>query len=77
MASVGQMSVKIKRPPVIGLLSTGNELVDADTVELPAGKIRDSNKVILRELLANCGIYVKVIDLGKVGDTEQEIDDMF
>ena len=54
LATVGQISqIKVfsKQKQVrIGILSTGNELVSASTVDLPPGKIRDSNKCMLKAL---------------------------
>ena len=44
---MGVKELKIIRPVKIGLLSTGDELVNADFDELPKGKIRDSNKILL------------------------------
>ena len=38
---------KTKHSIKIGVLSSGNELVAATTEDLPAGKIRDSNKCML------------------------------
>ena len=52
LASVGAVTdIPIVRPPTVGLLSTGDELVAASTEQLPPGKIRDSNKVMLTSLL--------------------------
>jgi molybdopterin biosynthesis enzyme len=54
----------------IGILSTGNELVDAGIERLPVGKIRDSNKSmfksILKEITTKLGLTdnVNIIDLG-------------
>lgn len=48
LATVGVIEkIKIYKKPRIGLVSTGNELVHASTVNLPDGKIRDSNKLML------------------------------
>ena len=35
----------------IGVLSSGNELAPADTVDVPSGQIRDSNKCMLMALV--------------------------
>uniref|UniRef100_A0A914WK81 MoaB/Mog domain-containing protein n=1 Tax=Plectus sambesii TaxID=2011161 RepID=A0A914WK81_9BILA len=64
LASVGRTSVSVIRKPKIGVLSTGNEVVDdAPINELPFGKVRDSNRPELLALFAslgyealNCGI---------------------
>jgi gephyrin len=52
LATVGKVkNIKVYRKPVIGLVSTGNELVDAATEHLEDGKIRDSNKLMLTTVL--------------------------
>ena len=52
LATVGRVKgIKVFRKPVIGLLSTGNELVDASSAELEDGKIRDSNKLMLKSII--------------------------
>lgn len=43
LASLGICRVSVHRPPVMGLLSTGDELVPYETGTLPPGKVRDSN----------------------------------
>lgn len=43
LASLGAAEVEVYRPPVMGLLSSGDELVPYRTALLPPGKIRDSN----------------------------------
>ena len=48
LATVGRIQdIKVYRRARVGLLSTGDELVAASTVDLPQGKIRDSNKRML------------------------------
>jgi len=52
LATVGRIkSINVYRKPVIGLFSTGNELVEASTEDLEDGKIRDSNKLMLKSIL--------------------------
>ena len=55
LASIGYSEIKIYKKPVVGLVSTGNELVDVlasrETSLLKSGKIRDSNKIMLKSLL--------------------------
>jgi molybdopterin molybdotransferase len=54
LASVGRVAdIPIFETLKIGILSTGNELVAANTKDLPAGKIRDSNKVMLQSIMIN------------------------
>ncbi|RHY81616.1 hypothetical protein DYB35_003219 [Aphanomyces astaci] len=48
LATVGIATVSIYRTPVVGVLSTGSELVDAtDAAGIRGGKIRDSNRPML------------------------------
>lgn len=54
LATVGCVTqIKVQAGPrklKFGILSSGNELVPASTVDLPPGKIRDSNKSMLMAL---------------------------
>jgi molybdopterin biosynthesis enzyme len=83
LATIGCVqSIKVFRKMVnIGILSTGNELVDAGIERLPVGKIRDSNKSmfksILKELTSKLGLTdnVNVIDLGICQDNGTAIDE--
>jgi molybdopterin molybdotransferase len=52
--------------PTVAIMSTGDEIVDHSTRELTPGTIRDSNRMLLRAVLADLG--VPVIDLGIIGD---------
>jgi molybdopterin biosynthesis enzyme len=56
------------------LISTGNELVNASTVKLDDGKIRDSNKLMLTSLLKSAGLVSEIIDYGIVKDQGTELD---
>ena len=67
LASLGVTEVTVYRTPVIGLLSTGDELVPADTAELPLGKIRDCNAPSLAYLAKQAG--AKVITGGILPDS--------
>jgi len=49
--------IKVYKKAVIGLLSSGNELVEChEEGELADGKIRDSNKPMMKGLLIESGI---------------------
>jgi len=61
LASVGAGRVKVYRKPVVGVLSTGDELVDPG-VKLSGAMIRDSNRFMLLSAAANSG--AEVMDLG-------------
>lgn len=52
--------------PTVAIMSTGDEIVDPATEYLLPGLIRDSNRVLLRSVLAELG--VPIFDLGIVGD---------
>ncbi|PBK67026.1 hypothetical protein ARMSODRAFT_1020992 [Armillaria solidipes] len=71
LAFVGCKEVKVHRKPIVGILSTGNELVDLQTpVPLSEGSswggIWDTNRPSLQAALQ--GLGYEVIDLGIVSD---------
>ncbi|MGB7860055.1 MAG: gephyrin-like molybdotransferase Glp [Acidimicrobiia bacterium] len=66
LATVGSVSPLVYRRPRVAIMSTGDELVPADTVTLAPGMIRDSNRPMLAAMLAADG--VDVLDLGTVPD---------
>ena len=52
LATVGASRVTVYKQPVVGLLSTGNELQDPEEdPDLKIGHIRDSNKTVLKALI--------------------------
>ena len=65
LASVG-VSPVVSRQPVIALMSTGDEVVEYTTRELGPGKIRDTNRAVLRAVLDN--LNIPYVDLGIIGD---------
>ena len=66
LASLGIASPTVRRRPVVAVMSTGDELEPPETERLEPGKIRDSNRFVLRGLLAEMGAVV--MDYGIVGD---------
>jgi gephyrin len=67
LASVGIAKVKVFGKPVVGVLSTGNELVSHDEERsLGLGEVRDSNRPGLLTTLKAWGY--KTIDLGIASD---------
>ena len=62
IAATGLASVAVRRRPVVGVLATGNELVEAGE-PLSAGKIYESNRVMLGPLLAQAGAVARVFPL--------------
>ncbi|GAC1528634.1 MAG: molybdopterin molybdotransferase MoeA [Acidimicrobiales bacterium] len=67
LASLGVRRVPVHPRARVGVLSTGDELVDGPE-ELQPGQIRDSNRRTLLALLADTN--AEPIDLGLVGDDE-------
>ena len=71
LASIGVDRVAAWRRPRVGVLSTGDELVDG-VGPLEIGQIRDSNRPSLLGLLDEMG--VTGVDLGRVADDEEAIE---
>lgn len=57
LASLGAVPVPVRRRPRVGILSTGNELVEPEA-EPAAGQIRDANRFALRAAVAEAGADV-------------------
>jgi molybdopterin molybdotransferase len=71
LASVGCQRVAAVPAPVVGVVSTGDELVEGGN-PLQPGQIRDSNRRTLLSLLARDGFAP--VDLGLVRDDESAIE---
>jgi molybdenum cofactor synthesis domain-containing protein len=71
LLSVGCEKVPAVPAPVVGVLSTGDELVEGSGALLP-GQIRDSNRRTLISLLRRDGF--EAVDLGIARDDEAEIE---
>jgi len=71
LCSIGSEKVTVVPAPVVGVLSTGDELVEGATALLP-GQIRDSNRYTLMSLLRRDGF--PVVDLGIARDDEADIE---
>jgi molybdopterin molybdotransferase len=69
LASVGVDRVRVHRRPRVGVLSTGDELVEAGP--LGRGQIRDSNRPTLVALLRESGF--DAVDLGIARDDEASV----
>lgn len=72
LATTGRSEVIIVPAPRVGVLSTGDELIEGGG-PLKPGQIRDSNRLTLLALLRRDGY--EVIDLGIARDNEAEISD--
>ncbi len=70
LLSVGVREVRVHPRPVVGVLSTGDELVSPEADPGP-GQIRDSNRVGILGALADHGF--PTVDLGLVGDDEEAL----
>ncbi|HET9441945.1 MAG TPA: gephyrin-like molybdotransferase Glp [Acidimicrobiales bacterium] len=73
LASAGLDRVAVHPRPRVGVLSTGDELVEAPA-ELRPGQIRDSNRRALLALVRQCGC--EAVDLGLARDDEAVIADV-
>jgi molybdopterin molybdotransferase len=58
LAAFGRTQVQVYRRPVVGIISTGDELVPIDTVPAPA-QVRDVNSYTLAGLVAETGAVSK------------------
>jgi len=65
LAAQGVAMPMVYRRPVVGLISTGNEVVEADAI-LESGKIRNSNRTTLETVLEGLGCQPQY--LGLAGD---------
>lgn len=70
LAAMGKSTVSVIKRPTVGILSTGDELVDADTVPRP-GQVRDVNTYMLASLCRQAGCDVN--SYGVLGDDHDTI----
>jgi molybdopterin molybdotransferase len=66
LASVGCAQVQVYRPLRVAVLSTGDELIEPGSGELPEGRIYNSNRYTLAGLLHS--INMEFVDCGFVAD---------
>ena len=77
LTSVGVSTVKIYRRPVVGVLSTGDEIVshgDREPGQLKHGEVRDTNRPTLISAARGCGY--EVVDLGIARDQEGTLEEV-
>ena len=68
LSSVNAREVQVYRRAVVGVLSTGDELVDDGSV-LKMGQIRESNRTMLVRMVQEAG--ATAVDLGIIKDDEE------
>lgn len=78
LAAVGVSEAKVYRRPVVGILSTGDELVEYNSPDaLKLGQVRDTNRITLMSAVKEWGF--DVVDLGiakdKSGSLEETLRD--
>lgn len=67
LASVGVRGVTVYKKPVVGVLSTGDEIVEhSKSGELRLGEVRDTNRATLLTAAKSCGF--QTVDLGIASD---------
>ncbi len=67
LAALGRLNVRVHSQPLVGVISTGDELVSPEQTPGP-GQVRDVNLPMLLALLTQWG--VKIRDFGRVPDDE-------
>lgn len=72
LASQGVTEVRVRRKPVIGYLSSGDEVVPMETKTLNIGEVRDINAATIGSLVAGWGL--EFIYGGIVKDSQEELE---
>ena len=72
LSSINARKVAVYWKPRVGVISTGDELVD-DGSPLEKGQIRESNRKMLLRLVEEAG--AESIDLGIIRDNEEDLED--
>ncbi|MFZ0014331.1 MAG: gephyrin-like molybdotransferase Glp [Acidimicrobiia bacterium] len=66
LATIGVTTPRVARRPRVAVMSTGDELVPAETETLAPGMIRDSNRPMILDLVADAG--AEPLDFGRIPD---------
>jgi gephyrin len=75
LASVGRAEVQVYRRPLVGVLSTGDEIVEHNRPsDLQLGEVRDSNRPTVLAALQSWGF--ETIDLGIAHDKHDALEDV-
>jgi molybdopterin molybdotransferase len=72
LTSVGATRIHIHRPPTVGVLSTGDEIIEPDATPEPH-QVRNSNAGTLLAQLREVGLWG--VYLGNAGDSERDLAD--
>jgi molybdopterin molybdotransferase len=72
LTSVGSTRIRVHRPPTVGVLSTGDEVIEPDRTPLPY-QVRNSNAGTLLAQLREVGLWG--VYLGNAGDSTHELAD--
>lgn len=72
LAAIGKSTVTVYQRPVVGILSTGSEIISIDETPAP-GKVVDSNSYTISSAVKNAGAIA--LPLGIASDSEEEIKD--
>ncbi|KAL8826511.1 MAG: hypothetical protein Q9170_007372 [Blastenia crenularia] len=73
LASVGKKEVSVYQKPVVGVLSTGDEIVDHDRPgSLRLGEVRDTNRPTIMAAVRGWGF--EVLDLGIAKDKQSSLE---
>jgi molybdenum cofactor synthesis domain-containing protein len=72
LTSVGATRIHIHRPPTVGVLSTGDEIIEPDGTPEPH-QVRNSNAGTLLAQLREVGLWG--VYLGNAGDSQRELAD--
>ncbi|KAK9840649.1 hypothetical protein WJX81_006905 [Elliptochloris bilobata] len=75
LATVGAAKLQVGGRPRVGVLSTGNELVEPGVQQLAPGQIRDANRAMLAAAAQAAGALV--VDLGIAGDEAGQVEAKF
>ncbi len=72
LATVGVVEVPVYRKPRVAIMSTGDEVEEPMTENLPLGKVRDANRAMLLAAVSEVGACP--IDVGIARDTEANVE---
>ncbi|GBF94452.1 molybdopterin biosynthesis, partial [Raphidocelis subcapitata] len=75
LATVGATRLPVFRAPLVGVLSTGDEVVDPEASSPGPGQIRDCNRAMLLAAAAAAG--AGTVDLGIARDGEGDVEGAF